>query len=114
MGHLRGARLLSIDQLPMVLRGLHHQGFAVGQVAVVGLPDDALGERICAAIVVAPGHPRDAAPDRAALRQFLTDRGLATFKMPDQVAIVGSLPVTAVGKIDKRSLTTTLLAAQSS
>ncbi|WP_299489325.1 (2,3-dihydroxybenzoyl)adenylate synthase [uncultured Gordonia sp.] len=87
---------------------------AVGQVAVVGLPDDALGERICAAIVVAPGHPRDAAPDRAALRQFLTDRGLATFKMPDQVAIVGSLPVTAVGKIDKRSLTTTLLAAQSS
>lgn len=87
---------------------------AIGQVAVVGLPDDALGERICAAIVVAPGHPRDAAPDRAALRQFLTDRGLATFKMPDQVAVVGSLPVTAVGKIDKTKLTATLLATQSS
>ncbi|MFT3898733.1 MAG: AMP-binding protein [Gordonia sp. (in: high G+C Gram-positive bacteria)] len=81
---------------------------AIGQVAVVGLPDEALGERICAAVVVAPGHRRDAAPDRAALRTFLTDRGLATFKMPDQVAVVPALPVTAVGKIDKAALVATL------
>ena len=85
---------------------------AVGQVAVVGLPTTR-----SANASAPPSSSRRAIratpPDRAALRQFLTDRGLATFKMPDQVAIVGSLPVTAVGKIDKRSLTTTLLAAQS-
>ncbi|GAA3968917.1 (2,3-dihydroxybenzoyl)adenylate synthase [Gordonia caeni] len=71
---------------------------AIGQVAVVGVPDDALGERICA--VVVPSGPR-AGLDLPSVRAFLTERGLASFKLPDQLEFAGSLPVTAVGKIDK-------------
>lgn len=72
---------------------------AVRQAAVLGLPDPDLGERICAALVV-DGNELDL----PAVRRFLADRGLATFKQPDEIRIVASLPVTAVGKIDKRTL----------
>ena len=71
----------------------------IRQAAVVGVPDDSLGERICA-VIVADGP----APDLPTIRQFLADRGLATFKQPDQLEVVAGLPVTAVGKIDKRAL----------
>ncbi|ORM26892.1 AMP-binding protein [Williamsia sp. 1135] len=71
----------------------------IRQAAVVGLPDPGLGEKICAAIVT-----DGPAPDLPAVRAFLADRGLATFKQPDQLRVVRSLPVTAVGKIDKRTL----------
>ncbi|HEY9315115.1 (2,3-dihydroxybenzoyl)adenylate synthase [Williamsia sp.] len=71
----------------------------IRQAAVVGLPDENLGEKICAAIVVT-----GTAPDLPTVRTFLADRGLATFKQPDQLRVVESLPVTAVGKIDKRAL----------
>ncbi|MCR8898356.1 AMP-binding protein [Gordonia sp. GONU] len=83
---------------------------SVRQVAVVGLPDDALGEKICAAVVLSHDHPPAQPLELATLRTFLADRGLASFKLPDVVRIVRSLPVTAVGKIDKKVLRTTLLA----
>ncbi|MBA4023322.1 MAG: 2,3-dihydroxybenzoate-AMP ligase [Gordonia sp.] len=71
----------------------------IRQAAVVGLPDPGLGEKICAAIVT-----DGPAPDLPTVRAFLADRGLATFKQPDLLRVVRSLPVTAVGKIDKRTL----------
>ncbi|GAC52002.1 (2,3-dihydroxybenzoyl)adenylate synthase [Gordonia amicalis] len=82
---------------------------SVRQVAVVGLPDDALGEKICAAVVLSHDHPPARPLELATLRTFLADRGLASFKLPDVVRIVRTLPVTAVGKIDKKILRTTLL-----
>ncbi|HEY5856680.1 MAG TPA: AMP-binding protein [Aldersonia sp.] len=77
---------------------------AIRHAAAVGLPDDALGERICA-VLVTDGGP---VPSLVDLRTFLLDRGLARFKLPDQVTGVDKLPVTAVGKIDKRALVATL------
>ena len=68
------------------------------------MPDDALGERICAVLVTDDGT----LPSLVELRSFLLDRGLAPFKLPDQVTGVDILPVTAVGKIDKRALAATL------
>ncbi|MDS1116813.1 AMP-binding protein [Gordonia westfalica] len=82
---------------------------SVRQVAVVGLPDDALGEKICAAVVLSHDHPPAQPLELATLRTFLADRGLASFKLPDTVRVVRTLPVTAVGKIDKKVLRTTLL-----
>lgn len=73
----------------------------IGQAAVVGLPDDALGERICA--VVVPSGPR-AGLDLPGVRAFLADRGLAAFKLPDRLEFATALPVTAVGKIDKAAV----------
>ncbi|MDJ0027525.1 AMP-binding protein [Gordonia alkanivorans] len=77
---------------------------SVRQVAVVGLPDDALGEKICAAVVLSHDHPPTQPLELATLRTFLADRGLASFKLPDVVRVVRTLPVTAVGKIDKKVL----------
>ncbi|MGW3974350.1 (2,3-dihydroxybenzoyl)adenylate synthase [Streptomyces ardesiacus] len=69
---------------------------AVYEAALVGLADENLGERSCACIV-----PRGAPPTRAELNAHLTARGLAAFKLPDEVAVLRDFPRTAFGKIDK-------------
>ena len=71
----------------------------IRQAAVVGVPDTVLGERCCVCVV-----PSGRAPGVNELRAFLTERGLAAYKMPDACEILDSLPVTALGKIDKAAL----------
>jgi mycobactin salicyl-AMP ligase len=79
---------------------------AVADVAVVGLPDPDLGEIVCAALVLAPGFDPLKRKDIA---RFLAERGLARFKSPDRVVAVAALPLTAVGKPDKRALAESLV-----
>ncbi len=74
---------------------------AIAAAAVVGLPHEDLGEAVCAAIVPAAGAT---VPKRRQLRAFLAERGLARFMYPDHVVVRETLPLTAVGKIDKRAL----------
>lgn len=69
----------------------------VQDVAVVGLPDDRLGERICA-YVVAREHT---VPTVAELGAFLTDRGLARTKLPEKIVPIDQLPVSPAGKVLK-------------
>ena len=74
---------------------------AIADVAVVGLPDDAAGERACAVLVVA----EDATPPTAEdLFRFLTDEGLSTRKVPEQLELVDVLPRNASGKVLKHEL----------
>lgn len=110
----RGGDKVSADELEGHLRA--HP--AVLDAAVVPVPDDYLGERTCAWIVLreqdAARHeargrtgelPDDGGPfGPGGLDAFLDGRGLAPYKKPDLVHIVGSLPRTAVGKADKRAL----------
>ncbi|GAA5065957.1 (2,3-dihydroxybenzoyl)adenylate synthase [Nocardia callitridis] len=91
----RGGENVSCDELEEHL--LAYPG--VRHAAAVGLPDDALGETVCAVLVV-DGE----LPTLAAIKAFLTERGLATYKLPDLLRRAQSLPVTAVGKIDKKAL----------
>jgi mycobactin salicyl-AMP ligase len=72
---------------------------AVRQAAVIGLPDPFLGEKVCAVLVV-DGE----VPALAQIRAFLGARGLAQFKLPDVLRRADALPVTPVGKIDKKAL----------
>ncbi|WP_347957004.1 (2,3-dihydroxybenzoyl)adenylate synthase [Gordonia aichiensis] len=74
---------------------------AIAHTAVVGLPDDALSESICAVVVPAREMP---APTLPQVREFLTARGLASFKLPDRVQTLDTLPLTSVGKVDKATL----------
>jgi acyl-CoA synthetase (AMP-forming)/AMP-acid ligase II len=70
------------------------------EVAIVGLPDARTGERACAVIV-----PRDLAEiDVASLRAFLDARGVARFKIPEQVEIRDALPKNEAGKVLKHQL----------
>lgn len=72
---------------------------AVRRVAVVGEPDERLGERICA-VIVAKGP----APTLVELNTWLADRGLSTRKLPEALRVVEDMPVTAAGKIRKPEL----------
>ncbi|WP_432511456.1 (2,3-dihydroxybenzoyl)adenylate synthase [Kineococcus sp. SYSU DK001] len=74
----------------------------VHDVSVGGLPDEVLGERVRAHVVIRPGT-RLRAVD---LRRFLAAGGLAAYKVPDVVTFVDALPSTGVGKVDRRRLAT--------
>ncbi|MGW5052715.1 (2,3-dihydroxybenzoyl)adenylate synthase [Actinokineospora sp. NPDC004072] len=76
---------------------LAHPG--VARAAVVGVPDDLLGERTCAYLVVTGEPP--ALPD---IKRALRERGLADYKLPDRVEFVAELPTTPLGKVDKKAL----------
>lgn len=74
----------------------------VREVAVVGWPDEVLGERVCAVVV-----PRDGAGDvtLAELVDFLRNVGqVAAFKLPERIELLPELPRNPVGKVLKRVL----------
>ncbi|MGY4649208.1 acyl-CoA synthetase [Mycobacterium sp. URHB0021] len=73
---------------------LGHPG--VQEVAVIGVPDDDLGQRIIAFIV------GDAEPE--ALIEFVAQQ-LSAHKRPREVRLVDSLPRNALGKVLKKELT---------
>jgi cyclohexanecarboxylate-CoA ligase len=75
----------------------------------VGLPDDRLGERMCACVVLHPG----ATLDLPTMVGRLTDGGLATYKLPERLEVVDSLPTTPSGKITKHEIVRTLMQAES-
>ena len=82
---------------------------AIAEIAIVGLPDARTGERACAVIV-----PRGSAqPDVASLRAFLDAKGVAKFKMPEQVAIWDALPKNEAGKVLKHQIRAALASATS-
>ncbi|RZL65817.1 MAG: 2,3-dihydroxybenzoate-AMP ligase [Variovorax sp.] len=71
----------------------------VFDATVVSLPDPYLGERICAFII-----PRGEAPRSPALKAWMRGRGLAAFKVPDQIVFVTAFETTAVGKTSRKEL----------
>ncbi|GAA3734367.1 (2,3-dihydroxybenzoyl)adenylate synthase [Salinactinospora qingdaonensis] len=91
----RGGEKVPAEEVEENLRG--HPG--VRDAAVLAIPDRALGEKTCA-VIVAEGE----APALAELKDFLSGRGMAEFKLPDRLETVPALPYTSIGKIDKRAL----------
>lgn len=91
----RGGEKIDCGELEDIL--LRHPG--VQDAAVVGIQDDYLGECTCAFIL----SPSDA-PTPVALRQFLINQGIASFKIPDRFSFPASFDLTGVGKISKKML----------
>jgi cyclohexanecarboxylate-CoA ligase len=73
----------------------------VADLAVVGMPDEQLGEKVCCYLVLRPGEADLTLPE---VRDFLLDRGLPIQKVPERLEIVDALPTTATGKIQKHVL----------
>ncbi|MFW2389281.1 MAG: AMP-binding protein [Polyangiales bacterium] len=72
---------------------------SVHEAAVVGLPDDDLGQRIAAFVVLRPG----CAEDSPALTSFVTEH-LSPHKRPRDIQFMEALPRNAMGKVQKKLL----------
>jgi mycobactin salicyl-AMP ligase len=72
---------------------------AIYAAAAVALPDEYLGEKICAAVVF-KGTPITLAE----LNAFFDERGVSAHCRPDALAALPTLPKTPVGKVDKKKI----------
>ena len=80
---------------------LQHPG--VGEVAVVGRPDEEMGEEVVAFVVKAPGEE----PSADELLAFCAER-LAKYKRPKEIHFTGALPKSPIGKVLKKDLRASL------
>ena len=74
----------------------------IADVAVIGVPDAASGERVCACIVQRPYGGPPLTLD--ALRTFMIGRKVMAQKIPEQLQIIDVLPRNAMGKVLKAEL----------
>jgi acyl-CoA synthetase len=94
---VRGGMNISSEEVECLL--LAHP--KVREVAVIGVPDAVLGERVCAVVAPQPG----ATVNLPELVEFL--RGVeqvASFKWPERLVLVDQLPRNPMGKVLKREL----------
>jgi acyl-CoA synthetase (AMP-forming)/AMP-acid ligase II len=91
-----GVTIIPAELEPVLLR---HP--AIYEVAVVPLPDDRLGERACAAVVLAPGRQP---PTLAELQGFLEQEGVAKYTWPESIEVFEDFPRTASLKVVKRDV----------
>jgi non-ribosomal peptide synthetase component E (peptide arylation enzyme) len=92
----RGGEKISAEEV----ENLVYRVGGVSQVAAVAMPDPVLGERLCLYVVPVPG----VTPTLAEIRRSMEGAGIAGFKLPEHLVLTGELPVTKVGKIDKKAL----------
>ncbi|MGH3159162.1 MAG: AMP-binding protein, partial [Streptosporangiaceae bacterium] len=71
----------------------------VAEAALIGIPDEAVVERVCAVVV-----PKGAAPDLPGLIAFLRGEGVGELYLPERLEVVETMPRTATGKIRKVEL----------
>ncbi|SPL70887.1 (2,3-dihydroxybenzoyl)adenylate synthase BasE [Acinetobacter stercoris] len=77
--------------------------------ALVAIGDEQFGEKSCAFIV-----SRSTELKAITLRRHLMKLGIAQYKLPDQIRLIESLPLTAVGKVDKKQLRSILNTSKTS
>jgi non-ribosomal peptide synthetase component E (peptide arylation enzyme) len=102
---IRGGINIAPREIEDVLLGFPE----VERAAVVGLPDDRLGERTCACVVLRDG----AALDLDTVVTRFEAAGVATYKWPQRLVVLRELPATASGKIKKHEIVAQLLAEDS-
>lgn len=69
----------------------------IENVAVVGMPDPRLGERICAFAILRPGGTLDLGE----AQRWMAKAGVAKQKWPERIEVVSTLPMTPSGKVQK-------------
>ena len=93
----RGGMKISSEEIENLLAG--HP--AIQEAAIIGIADEALGERVCAVIAMRNG----ARVELSELVAYLRDQArVAAYKLPERLEIVSALPRNAVGKVLKREL----------
>ncbi len=93
---LRGSQNI----FPKELEDLLASHPSVRDIAIVGMPDPVLGERVCAFVVPKSGTAVTVADFQA----FLTERAVAKYKWPERVETLDQMPLGPGGKIQKMKL----------
>lgn len=92
----RGGEKISAEEIENLIYRLP----GISRVAAVAKADPDLGERVCAVVTTEPG----AHVTLDSLREALTAMEVARYKLPEHLIIVEELPLTKIGKIDKKRL----------
>lgn len=92
----RGGENISAEEVENLVYRLP----SVRLAAAVAMPHETLGETVCLFAVLHDGHELDL----AAVRAHFDASGVAAFKRPERLETVAELPLTKVGKIDKKAL----------
>ncbi len=82
-----------------------HRHPAIADVQVIGIPDKAFGEELCAWIIVKAGETLDA----DAVRAFCQDQ-IAHYKIPRHIRFVDAFPTTVTGKVRKFAMREVMIA----
>jgi len=89
----RGGEKVPVSEIEQLL--YRHE--AVDDVAIVAMPDERLGERACAFVVLVPGKRLTF----TRLQQYLDDNRVSKSYWPERLEIIDALPRNAVGKVQK-------------
>ena len=93
---LRGGENVSAEEIEELL--IAHP--KVEEAAVVGMPDERLGERVCA--YLRPRRGQTVTLEEVV--SFMREQEIASFKLPERIELVSELPLTPVGKVSKKVL----------
>lgn len=95
---VRGGMNISSEEVESLLLSFNK----VREAAVIGWPDDVLGERVCA--VVVPQQPGQTIELAELVEHLRSVEQVAAFKLPERIAVLDALPRNPVGKVLKRTL----------
>lgn len=93
---LRGGETISAVAIERMISS--HPG--VAEAAVIGMPDKIFGERICAYVTLKEG----ASLSFQELVAYLKSIGASVLQMPERLEIIDAIPLTKIGKADKKAL----------
>ncbi len=94
---IRGGMNISSEEIENLIIG-HPK---VREAAIIGYPDDIMGERVCACIAPAEG----ASLTLEEITSFLRlEKQIAVYKLPERLHLIDTLPRNPVGKVLKRVL----------
>jgi non-ribosomal peptide synthetase component E (peptide arylation enzyme) len=97
----RGGEKISAEEVENLI--LMHP--AVRNAACVPYADEVLGERMCACVILRAGQELTLEE----LTTFLLGLGIAKFKLPERLEVVDDFPLSAFGKVSKKTLADRLL-----
>ncbi len=92
----RGGEKISAEEIENLI--LAHP--SVQNIACVPMPDPQLGEKMCACVIPKRGRSLTLAE----LIEFLKEKEIAKFKLPERLEILPDFPVSTFGKVSKKAL----------
>jgi acyl-CoA synthetase (AMP-forming)/AMP-acid ligase II len=94
---IRGGANISVAEIEAKLIG----DARIAELAIVDVPDERLGERLCACVVPANTDDKLTLED---ITDIADRQGLAKYKWPEYLELVDTLPLSPAGKIQRPAL----------